>query len=179
MALPRCLVAQASSSVHKLCHALSSQPLKLIARSLACRHASSLEVLGRLYRAPEYTLTDTDRTHPEVCGPLHDARWLAGCVQRCIAQSDCQTIQCVTFIVSCRCSPERAPLRVAVLLSGGVDSSLALALLKAAGHEVHAFYLQIWFQEDFRNFWDSCPWEEDLDYAQKVCCSLMLLTQLL
>jgi tRNA-5-taurinomethyluridine 2-sulfurtransferase len=57
---------------------------------------------------------------------------------------------------------------VAVLLSGGVDSSLALALLKAAGHEVHAFYLQIWFQEDFRNFWDSCPWEEDLDYAEKV-----------
>lgn len=70
--------------------------------------------------------------------------------------------------MSCRCCPERAPLRVAVLLSGGVDSSLALALLKAAGHEVHAFYLQIWFQEDFRNFWDSCPWKEDLDYAQKV-----------
>lgn len=58
---------------------------------------------------------------------------------------------------------------MAVLLSGGVDSSLALTLLKAAGHDVHAFYLQIWFQEDFRNFWDSCPWEEDLDYAQKVC----------
>lgn len=62
---------------------------------------------------------------------------------------------------------------MAVLLSGGVDSSLALALLKAAGHEVHAFYLQIWFQEDFRNFWDSCPWEEDLDYAQKVLPSLL------
>lgn len=67
-----------------------------------------------------------------------------------------------------RASPHSAPQRVAVLLSGGVDSSLALSLLKAAGHQVHAFYLQIWFQEDFRNFWDSCPWEEDLDYAQKV-----------
>lgn len=57
---------------------------------------------------------------------------------------------------------------MAVLLSGGVDSSLALHLLKAAGHKVTAFYLQIWFQEDFRNFWDACPWEEDLAYCQQV-----------
>eukprot|EP00192_Tetraselmis_astigmatica_P013635 CAMPEP_0117650430 /NCGR_PEP_ID=MMETSP0804-20121206/1534_1 /TAXON_ID=1074897 /ORGANISM="Tetraselmis astigmatica, Strain CCMP880" /LENGTH=324 /DNA_ID=CAMNT_0005456299 /DNA_START=351 /DNA_END=1322 /DNA_ORIENTATION=+ len=63
-------------------------------------------------------------------------------------------------------------LRVAVLLSGGVDSSLALQLLHAAGHQVKAFYLQIWFQEDFRNFWDACPWEEDLHYAQEVCDTL-------
>jgi tRNA-specific 2-thiouridylase len=32
---------------------------------------------------------------------------------------------------------------VALLLSGGVDSSLALHLLKAAGHRVTAFYLQV------------------------------------
>ena len=57
---------------------------------------------------------------------------------------------------------------MAVLLSGGVDSSLALHLLKQAGHEVTAFYLQIWFQEDFANFWDSCPWEEDLDICKQV-----------
>ncbi|KAG2448082.1 hypothetical protein HYH02_007107 [Chlamydomonas schloesseri] len=69
------------------------------------------------------------------------------------------------------CEPGKQ-LRVAVLLSGGVDSSLALRLLKAAGHSVTAFYLQIWFQEDFRNFWDSCPWEEDLEYARKVCDAL-------
>ena len=68
----------------------------------------------------------------------------------------------------CRCEVNGPRLRVAVLLSGGVDSSTALALLKAAGHEVHAFYLQIWFQEDFRNFWDNCPWEEDISYAHKV-----------
>ncbi|KAI7843379.1 hypothetical protein COHA_002977 [Chlorella ohadii] len=67
------------------------------------------------------------------------------------------------------CEPGAAPLQVAVLLSGGVDSSLALHLLKAAGHQVTAFYLQIWFQEDFRNFWDACPWEEDLAYCQAVC----------
>jgi tRNA U34 2-thiouridine synthase MnmA/TrmU len=31
---------------------------------------------------------------------------------------------------------------VAVLLSGGVDSSVALNLVAAAGHKVTAFYLQ-------------------------------------
>jgi asparagine synthetase B (glutamine-hydrolysing) len=31
-------------------------------------------------------------------------------------------------------------------VSGGVDSSLALRLLVAAGHQCRAFYLQIWFQ---------------------------------
>lgn len=75
----------------------------------------------------------------------------------------------------CRCDSSHAPLKVAVLLSGGVDSSCALHLLKEAGHHVTAFYLQIWFQEDFRNYWDQCPWEDDLDYCQKVhhACSLL------
>ena len=57
---------------------------------------------------------------------------------------------------------------MAVLLSGGVDSSLALRLLQAAGHAVTAFYLQIWFQEDFRNSWGACPWEEDLAFCRQV-----------
>lgn len=74
----------------------------------------------------------------------------------------------------CSCDRQRSPLRVAVLLSGGVDSSLALALLKAAGHECHAYYLQIWFHEDFRNFWEACPWEEDLKYAQQVPAAFSL-----
>jgi len=60
-------------------------------------------------------------------------------------------------------------LKVAVLLSGGVDSSVALTLLKAAGHDCVAFYLQIWFVEDFRNTWDACPWEDDLNVARGVC----------
>jgi len=46
-----------------------------------------------------------------------------------------------------RCSmPQSSPLRVAVLVSGGVDSSVALRLLHAAGHSCTAFYLKIWFQ---------------------------------
>jgi len=67
------------------------------------------------------------------------------------------------------CEPDSAPLRVAVLLSGGVDSSLALRLAQAAGHHVTAFYLQIWFVEDFRNTWDACPWEADLAFCTEVC----------
>ncbi|XP_017983485.1 PREDICTED: tRNA-specific 2-thiouridylase MnmA isoform X1 [Theobroma cacao] len=69
--------------------------------------------------------------------------------------------------LSC-CMPEQR-LKVAVLLSGGVDSSVALRLLHAAGHSCTAFYLKIWFQEDFENYWTACPWEEDLKHARSVC----------
>lgn len=44
------------------------------------------------------------------------------------------------------CSMPDKRLKVAVLLSGGVDSSVALRLLRAAGHSCTAFYLKIWFQ---------------------------------
>lgn len=64
---------------------------------------------------------------------------------------------------------KKQSLRVAVLLSGGVDSSVALRLLCAAGHSCTAFYLKIWFQEDFENLWSACPWDEDLTYAKSVC----------
>ncbi|KAL0907042.1 hypothetical protein M5K25_025580 [Dendrobium thyrsiflorum] len=67
------------------------------------------------------------------------------------------------------CSMPGSRLKVAVLLSGGVDSSVALRLLHAAGHSCTAFYLKIWFQEDFANFWSECPWDEDLKYARAVC----------
>ncbi|XP_047263889.1 tRNA-specific 2-thiouridylase MnmA isoform X3 [Capsicum annuum] len=70
--------------------------------------------------------------------------------------------------LSC-CMPHKNPLKVAVLVSGGVDSSVALRLLHAAGHSCTAFYLKIWFQEDFENFWSECPWEDDLRYAKAVC----------
>lgn len=73
--------------------------------------------------------------------------------------------------LKCSQSSGLAPLKVAVLLSGGVDSSVALRLLQAAGHTCTAFYLKIWFQEDFRNTWAQCPWEEDLAFAREVCSS--------
>ncbi|CAH9076764.1 unnamed protein product [Cuscuta europaea] len=65
--------------------------------------------------------------------------------------------------------PDKNPLKLAVLVSGGVDSSVALRLLHAAGHSCTAFYLKIWFQEGFENFWSECPWEEDLKYVKAVC----------
>ena len=59
-------------------------------------------------------------------------------------------------------------MKIAVLLSGGVDSSVALRLLQEQGHDVTAFYLKIWLQEEYK-FLGDCPWEEDLEYAHAVC----------
>ena len=46
--------------------------------------------------------------------------------------------------------------------------------LGSAPHDVTAFYLQIWFQEDFANFWGACPWEEDLKVCREVSLNLHL-----
>jgi tRNA-specific 2-thiouridylase len=59
-------------------------------------------------------------------------------------------------------------MKIAVLLSGGVDSSVALRLLKDEGHDITAFYLKIWLQDEF-SFLGDCPWEEDLKFAGNVC----------
>ncbi|MDR3609531.1 MAG: tRNA 2-thiouridine(34) synthase MnmA [Ignavibacteriaceae bacterium] len=59
-------------------------------------------------------------------------------------------------------------MKIAVLLSGGVDSSVALNLLKKEGHDITAFYLKIWLQDEF-SFLGDCPWEDDLNYAVGVC----------
>lgn len=55
-----------------------------------------------------------------------------------------------------------------MLLSGGVDSSTALAELVFAGHSVHAYYLKVWLEDEL-DYLGSCPWEEDLSYARAVC----------
>jgi len=59
-------------------------------------------------------------------------------------------------------------MKVAVLVSGGVDSSVALALLKQQGYEPTAFYLKIWLEDELA-FLGSCPWEDDLAHARAVC----------
>lgn len=58
--------------------------------------------------------------------------------------------------------------KVALLLSGGVDSSVALHLLLNQGYEVTAFYLKIWLEDEL-SFLGTCPWEEDLHYVRQVC----------
>ncbi|MCF7900306.1 tRNA 2-thiouridine(34) synthase MnmA [Candidatus Babeliales bacterium] len=59
-------------------------------------------------------------------------------------------------------------MKIAMLVSGGVDSSVALRLVKNQGHDVTAFYLKIWLEDELA-YLGECPWQEDLDYAQKVC----------
>ena len=59
-------------------------------------------------------------------------------------------------------------MKTAVLLSGGVDSSVALSLLKQEGRDLRAFYLKIWLEDEL-SFLGECPWEEDLQYAHQVC----------
>lgn len=62
-------------------------------------------------------------------------------------------------------------MKTAVLLSGGVDSSVALHLLQREGRELEAFYLKIWLEDELA-YLGSCPWEEDLEYARAVCDAL-------
>lgn len=59
-------------------------------------------------------------------------------------------------------------MKVAVLLSGGVDSSVALHLLKEMGHHVTAYYLKVWLEDELE-YLGGCPWEEDVQYATEVC----------
>lgn len=59
-------------------------------------------------------------------------------------------------------------MKIAVLVSGGVDSSVALRLLKDEGHELIAFYLKIWLADEL-SFLGDCPWEEDLFFVRAVC----------
>lgn len=62
-------------------------------------------------------------------------------------------------------------MKIAVLVSGGVDSSVALNLLKEEGHDVTAFYLKIWL-EDEMSYMGECPWKEDLSYVRLICQKL-------
>ncbi len=59
-------------------------------------------------------------------------------------------------------------MKIAMLLSGGVDSTVALGRLVQQGHQVTAFYLKIWLEDEL-SFLGECPWEEDLSYVRKVC----------
>jgi len=60
-------------------------------------------------------------------------------------------------------------MKTAVLLSGGVDSSVALYRLLEEGRKgVTAYYLKIWLEDELAGLGD-CPWDEDLGYARAVC----------
>jgi len=59
-------------------------------------------------------------------------------------------------------------MKIAVLISGGVDSSVALRLLKDEGNDLTAFYLKIWLEDELQ-YLGECPWEDDLKYVRQVC----------
>jgi tRNA-5-taurinomethyluridine 2-sulfurtransferase len=62
-------------------------------------------------------------------------------------------------------------MKIAALVSGGVDSSVALKMVKDLGHDVTAFYLKIWLEDELASL-GSCPWQEDLEYVRATCDQL-------
>jgi tRNA-uridine 2-sulfurtransferase len=56
--------------------------------------------------------------------------------------------------------------KILAAMSGGVDSSLATALLVQAGHDVEGVYMKNWINEE--NIIGHCPWEEDIEDARAV-----------
>ncbi len=60
--------------------------------------------------------------------------------------------------------------KVLVGLSGGVDSSVAAAVLLEQGHEVTGAYMKNWINEE--NIAGNCPWEEDISDARAVADTL-------
>ena len=59
-------------------------------------------------------------------------------------------------------------MRVVAAMSGGVDSSVAAALLVEAGHEVVGLSMQLYDQRDGQQSWGSCCTLDDLHDARRV-----------
>ena len=60
-------------------------------------------------------------------------------------------------------------MKIAALVSGGVDSSVALSMMVNEGcHDITAYYLKIWLEDELASL-GACPWETDLLFARAVC----------
>src|SRR5574344_1053043 len=58
-------------------------------------------------------------------------------------------------------------VKIAIGLSGGVDSSVAALLLKNAGYDIFALFMQNW-HDTTGTLHGECEWEEDLNVARMV-----------
>lgn len=59
--------------------------------------------------------------------------------------------------------------KILTALSGGVDSSVALALLKREGCDVRAAYMKTWVNEEGIDVLGDCPWHRDIVDCENVC----------
>ncbi|WNY66106.1 tRNA 2-thiouridine(34) synthase MnmA [Borreliella andersonii] len=60
-------------------------------------------------------------------------------------------------------------MKIAVLLSGGVDSSVALYRIINRGYSnIKCYYLKIWVEDEL-SYIGNCPWQEDLNYVEAIC----------
>lgn len=55
--------------------------------------------------------------------------------------------------------------KIMVALSGGVDSALAMALLKQEGAALRAAYMKTWMNEEGADAFGDCPWHQDITDA--------------
>ncbi len=56
--------------------------------------------------------------------------------------------------------------KIMVALSGGVDSSVAMALLKQQGCDISAAYMKTWMNEEGIDVFGDCPWHQDIADAE-------------
>ncbi len=61
-------------------------------------------------------------------------------------------------------------MKILAAMSGGVDSSVAAALLVRDGHDVTGAYMKNWINEE--NILGHCPWQEDIEDARAVADQL-------
>ncbi len=68
---------------------------------------------------------------------------------------------------------QKTDKKIAVVgISGGVDSSVALALLKEKKYDVYGVFIRVWQPDWLSEYNTGCTWRDDRKDAQRVCATL-------